>query len=238
MRRRDRPVIGILGGMGPEATVELMRRVIAATPAHNDSDHIHMIVDNNPTIPSRIAHLIERTGEDPAPSLARMAMGLEAAGASIIAMPCNTAHAYAAAIRAAVSIPMLDMIALTAERMIAMPLVQKRVGLLASTAVHLTGLYENALAPAGIEFVAPLRQEDLMAMIRAVKRGETGAKSRRVIASIAGELVADRIDLLLVACTELSILAEGQDLGAPVLDSLDVLARAIVTFGIGATQDT
>src|SRR5579872_2815690 len=89
------PIIGILGGMGPEATVDLMRRVIAATPARSDADHIHMIVDNNPKVPSRIAAIIETTGPDPAPELIRMAQSLERAGADALAMPCNTAHAYA-----------------------------------------------------------------------------------------------------------------------------------------------
>ena len=105
------PVIGIIGGMGPEATVDLMRRVIAATPAGDDGDHIHMIVDNNPKIPSRIATLIDGNGIDPAPELIRMARGLEAAGATVLAIPCNTAHAYADQIAASVAIPLLDMVA-------------------------------------------------------------------------------------------------------------------------------
>ncbi len=111
------PVVGVVGGMGPEATVELMRRVIRATPARDDADHIHMIVDNNPKVPSRIKALIEGTGEDPGPTLAAMARGLEAAGADFLVIPCNTAHHYLPVIRTAVSIPVLDMIALTLDRL-------------------------------------------------------------------------------------------------------------------------
>ena len=73
--------VGILGGMGPQATVLLMERLIAATPATDDADHIPLIVDQNPQVPSRIRHLIEGTGEDPAPTLAAMAGRLAAAGA-------------------------------------------------------------------------------------------------------------------------------------------------------------
>ena len=87
--------VGILGGMGPEATVLLMQKLIAAVPARDDADHIPLIVDHNPQVPSRIAHLIEGTGEDPGPVLAAMARRLEAAGAEALAMPCNTAHHYA-----------------------------------------------------------------------------------------------------------------------------------------------
>src|SRR5258707_1358760 len=88
-------VVGIIGGMGPEATVDLMRRVIAKTPADDDQDHVHLIVESNPKIPSRIAHLIDGTGTDPTPELIRIAVNLQRAGADALAIPCNTAHAYA-----------------------------------------------------------------------------------------------------------------------------------------------
>src|SRR5271163_5103637 len=125
--------VGIIGGMGPEATVDLMRRVIAKTPARDDQDHIHLIVESNPKIPSRIAHLIEGSGPDPTPELIRIAVNLQRAGADALAIPCNTAHAYADSIRRAVSIPLLDMVSLTVEKIAASG--RTRVGLLASTAV-------------------------------------------------------------------------------------------------------
>ena len=86
--------VGVIGGMGPEATVDLMTRVIGKTPAVNDQDHLRMLVDNNPKIPSRIAAIIEGTGESPVPVLTEMARGLEVQGASFLAIPCNTAHVY------------------------------------------------------------------------------------------------------------------------------------------------
>ncbi|MGY9013879.1 MAG: aspartate/glutamate racemase family protein, partial [Rhodospirillales bacterium] len=86
--------VGVIGGMGPEATVELMSRIIAKTPANDDVDHIHMIVDNDPKIPSRIKALLEGTGEDPGPYIANMARKLQTAGADFLVMPCNTAHLY------------------------------------------------------------------------------------------------------------------------------------------------
>jgi aspartate racemase len=223
------PIIGILGGMGPEATLDLMRRVVAATPAACDEDHIHMIVDNNPKVPSRIAAIIEKTGTDPAPELIRMAKGLEAAGASILAMPCNTAHAYAQKISASVSIPFLNMITLTAKRLSAMNLQHRRVGLLASRAVKIMGLYEKALAPYDISLIYPKQENRVMDIIMAVKKGE-GTSNRKALVQIADELKKEQIDLLLVACTELSILADSlQDV--PIIDALDVLAKEIVVFG-------
>src|SRR3954471_18406084 len=90
-----RPIIGILGGMGPEATIDLMRRVLLATPAMDDSDHVHLLVDSNPDVPSRIAALIDRTGQSPGPELVTMGLRLQSAGAEALAIACNTAHAYA-----------------------------------------------------------------------------------------------------------------------------------------------
>lgn len=224
-------IVGVIGGMGPEATVELMRRVIALTPARDDQDHVHLIVDNNPHIPSRIAHLIDRTGEDPTPELQRMARGLEAAGAQVLAMPCNTAHCYAPAIRAAVQVPLLHMVDLTVER-IAARRPHARVGLLASTAVIQARLYERAFEAVGCTLRAPAAQAEIMRLITGVKRGASGDAPRRAFADIAAALSAES-DVLLIACTELSILAAAVRVSVPVVDSLDVLSESIVVFARG-----
>ena len=82
-------IVGVIGGMGPEATVDFLRRIVAATPARDDADHIRVLVDNNPKIPSRLAALVDGTGEDPLPVLIAMAQGLERQGADFLTMPCN-----------------------------------------------------------------------------------------------------------------------------------------------------
>jgi aspartate racemase len=223
---REHRVVGIIGGMGPEATVELMRRVIAKTPAHGDEDHIHLIVESNPRIPSRIAHLIEHTGADPTPELVRIAINLQRAGADALAIPCNTAHAYAHSIRHAVDIPLLDMIQLTVDR-IGQHWPAARVGLLASTAVHNTNLYADALAAKGMGSVTPADQLQVMELIKAVKRGDTGVQTRAAFKRLTLEF-ASHADVLLVACSELSVIADA--ITSPFVDSVDVLADHIVQF--------
>ena len=218
-------VVGIIGGMGPEATVDLMRRVIAKTPVQGDEDHVHLIVESNPKIPSRIAHLIEGTGPDPTPDLIRIAANLQRAGADALAIPCNTAHAYADSIRRAVGIPLLDMVGLTVEEIAASG--HTRVGILASTAVHNTALYARAFTAHGITTSLPARQEEVMALIKAVKRGDTGIQVQAALGRIALHL-ADQADVILVGCSELSVIAAG--ITVPFVDSLDVLAQAIVKF--------
>jgi aspartate racemase len=219
-------VVGILGGMGPEATVDLMRRVISATPARDDVDHIHLLVDNNPKVPSRIAALIEGTGPDPTPTIIEMAKRLEVGGADVLAIACNTAHAYADQVRSAISIPLLDMVDLTLKHGL--------LGILASSAVVTLGLYHRGLSAHGVSLVTPAHQDGLMDIIRAVKRGDSGPRNREYFSNIAHDLMGDSIDMLLIACTELSVLADSLDQGFPTLDALEILAREIVFFGLGS----
>jgi len=220
------PVVGIIGGMGPAATVDLMSRLVERTPATDDVDHLHVIVESNPQIPSRIAHLIEGTGEDPTPELVRIARNLEQAGATLLAMPCNTAHFYAPAIQAAVQVPLLNMVDLTAKRL-AMEFPAATVGLLSSTAVHRTGVYHQALATAGLSLLLPADQEEVMDLIRQVKRGDTGEMVRSRFRVIALAL-RERCDVLLVACTELSVIADALQGAGALVDSQEVLVDAIL----------
>ena len=101
--------VGILGGMGPKATILLQERLMRAVPSVlDDADHVPLIIDMNPQVPSRISHIIEKKGLSPGPILAKMAKRLEIAGAQSVAMPCNTAHYYSQDITSAIKIPFID----------------------------------------------------------------------------------------------------------------------------------
>ena len=218
--------VGVIGGMGPEATVEFLRRVVMRTPARDDVDHLHILVDNNPKIPSRIAALIDGTGEDPAPVLRRMAQGLEAQGADFLVMPCNTAHHYLPAISGSVHIPMLDMVQLSIAKLAGGP---QRIGLLASPAVRMVGLYKARLEQAGLEALFPDAPHEarLLGVIKAVKAGRHGAGEQQDYIAVAQHLRQAGAEALLIACTELSVLAP-PELGLPVVDTLDVLVDATI----------
>ena len=221
--------VGVIGGMGPEATVEFMRRLIAAIPARDDSDHLHVIADNNPKIPSRIAAILEGGGEDPAPVLIATARKLEAMGADILTIPCNTAHYYHPAIAEAVGIPVLDMIGLAVERLDTLAPRPRRIGMLASPAVLRVGLFDMRLADAGYELI-PVDQDTedrLLEIIKAVKAGGASPAHRRTYEAIARKLKENGADAFLVACSELSLLP-APDIGSPVVDTLDVLVDATV----------
>ncbi|RVT82176.1 aspartate/glutamate racemase family protein [Rhodobacteraceae bacterium CCMM004] len=229
-----RPV-GILGGMGPEATILLQQRLMKATPARDDADHVPLLIDMNPQVPSRIAHLIEGTGTDPGPVLAAMARRLETAGAVALAMPCNTAHHYAPAIRAAVSVPFLDMIAASADTVAARTPKGAAIGVLASPATRRTGLFERALAARGRRALWPEDMDALLAAIREIKsQGPTDA-SRAALSRASGELTARGAALHLVGCSEFSLVAEAAS--TPRLDTVDVLVDAIDAAARGEVRN-
>ncbi len=217
--------VGILGGMGPEATILLMQKVMAAVAARDDADHIPLIVHQNPGVPSRIKRLIDGVGDDPGPVLAGMAQDLQAAGADALAMPCNTAHAYAPQIVAATPLPFLDMRSATVA---ALP--KGRIGMLASPAVRITGVFDAAFAAAGLVAVWPADEAPVLSLIRAVKAGNTGQVAAGALATLAAQ-AARHSDHLLVACTELSLLTGA--IRQPYTDSLECLVTAIVAFARG-----
>ena len=224
-------VVGILGGMGPEATIDLMNRVIKATPAEDDIDHIRMVVDNNPKVPSRIKALIEGNGPSPGPCLQEMARKLEAWGVDFLAMPCNTAHFYHQEIQNAVSIPVLDMISLTADAIVSAGKDIKTVGLIASTAVINLKIYKEALAAKNISLMAPgiECQDPLMSAIKTIKTCRYGSREIKATQETARSLVQNGAQALLVACTELSILSGDIKAQVPIIDSSQVLAQAIIS---------
>ena len=220
--------VGIIGGMGPEATVLLMQKVLHAVDAKDDADHIPLIVHQNPAVPSRIKRLIDGAGDDPGPVLAQMARDLAAAGADALAMPCNTAHAYASQIITATPLPFLDMRTASIDHMRRILPSGARVGMLASPAVRMAHVFDAPFATSGLRPVFLADETALLALIRRVKSGDTGVGAHAEMARISRKL-ATQSDHLLIACTELSLLTNAMD-ALEWTDSLDCLTSSIADF--------
>ena len=217
-------ILGVIGGMGPAATVAFLARVQALTPAEGDADHIRVVMDLNPQVPDRNT----RPGEAEV-VLGRMAEGLAAAGAEVIAMPCNTAHAQAGAIRAACeakSLRFIDMIAATADAAAASG--AKRIGVLATPGGE--GLYTEALAARGVDTVLleGADREAFMGLVYGVKRGDVGETARAGMSRLAQALADAGAHGLIAGCTEVPLLLSAEDAAIPLTDSAEVLAQACV----------
>jgi len=224
--------VGIIGGMGPDATLELMRRVMDATPAQDDPDHIRMLVDNNPKIPSRLKAILDNSGDNPGPVIAKMAKGLEQAGADFLVMPCNTVHYYLDYVEQAVEIPVWNLIRLSLSY-IHEHYPVKRVGILASTASQQINLFGPVLEEFGLEAVYPdqATQALVMQVIMAVKAGQL---SDALVDEYNHQIAQmPDVELYLLGCSELSVARKRHHQQVPVVDALQVLAEAIVAECIG-----
>jgi aspartate racemase len=223
--------VGILGGMGPMATVEFFRRLVAATPAETDQEHLHVLIDNDPRVPNRTDAILRR-GLNPAPRLQAMARGLEKAGVDLLVMPCNTAHVHIEEIRASVSIPVLDMI-----REAVATVGQAAVGLLATDGTIRARLYQEACETRGIRLVAPdsVDQGLVMGAIERIKRGVSPRHIERDLEPIVRRLEGEGAEAIIAGCTEIS-LVPGDAMSILWIDALDRLVEATLRdawMGVG-----
>lgn len=224
------PIVGILGGMGPAATADLYTKIIAATSAERDQDHLHVVIWADPTVPDRSTALLHG-GEDPTPWLRRGAKKLAEIGASFIAVPCNTAHAFLPRIATDIPVPFLHMMEETATAIeVAHPTIE-RVGLLATSGTVAAGLYQEWFARHHIEVIVPdddTQTRCVMRAIRYVKAAQTGQEVTALVREAAQYLINYGAEAVITGCTELPLVFRDGDAPVPVIDPTTVLAASIV----------
>ena len=229
--REKNLVAGVIGGLGPAATIDFLRRVLELTPAETEQDHIRLLVDQNPRVPNRQQAILEN-GSSPGPALADMAAGLERAGADFLVMPCNTAHAFARDITHAVSIPLVSIVDSTLESVTADV---RTIGVLETPACRKAELYDNALNAAGRACIR-LEASDcdvLMEVAYAVKRGDYGSVQKAAARQLAESLVARGAGAIIVACNELPLVLNDKDVSVPLIVTTDALARKTIALARG-----
>ena len=225
-------IVGILGGMGPEATVLLMQKVINSVDAKDDGHHIPMVVHQNTQVPSRILRILESKGEDPSLILQRMALDLQNLQCDFLAMPCNTAHYYHSTIAKTVRIPLLNMIELSVQQLSQGDL--KKIGILASPAVKAVGVFDKSFEKRGLKFQFSINDSNMLNMIKDIKRGKVGPSVIDAFSFESSQLLNAGCDALLIACTELSLLRKYLPPSVVCVDSLDSLTEKIVSLAIDA----
>jgi len=233
----NQKVIGVLGGLGPWATLDLFEKILRLTPAQTDQDHLRIVIDNNPKIPDRSPAILGE-GDDPTPALVATAQNLERAGADFLVIPCNTAHYFFDRIQSAVSIPVLHI--MTEVAAVARQEVPgaRIVGVLATAATMTSRLYHEACAREGIDVIGPdqVGQKTVNRAIYGVKAGRTGPDATQALVRVAEGLVAQGAQALVLGCTELPFVLKPHDLRVPLLDSNLILARAAVRLATGAPE--
>ena len=225
---------GVMGGMGPDATVDFMAKVIALTDSGRDQDHVHMLVEQDPTVPNRQEAI--NSGVDlVSPHLAQMAQRLESGGADFLVMVCNTAHVFLDEVRASTSIPFISIIDESIAEIDRICSSARSVGIMATDGCIDTNIYQEAIKESGRTALVPDAENltKLMQLIHAIKAGDQSDDMRMGMESVARALVDDGAEVLIAGCTEIPIVFDGIDFDVPVVASTDVLARRTVEFATG-----
>lgn len=222
--------VGVIGGVGPMATVYYMQRVIEMTKAGCDQEHINMLVFNDCDIPDRTAFITEKSPDNPLPVMVEDAKRLEAAGCEFVVIPCNTAHYFYDELEQAVEIPVVNIVEETIRYAKARVQDLSCVGIMATTGTIVTGTYQKYAERAGLSFAVPDEDEQDLLM-RIIYDGVKAGKPvpRADFDRVANHLRAKGAQCLILGCTELSVLKRDLPINDPdVLDSIDVLASETV----------
>jgi aspartate racemase len=224
--------IGILGGMGPEATALFFELVVRNTLARRDQDHVPVIVCDLPQVPDRTAAIL-RGGPSPVPALARGLKVLRRAGAGFAVMPCISAHYFYPALAARSPLPIVHLIEETAAAVRKLRLRVTKVGLLATTGTVRSRIVHDVFEAAGIDVLAPAPpgQERLMEAIYGpcgIKAGVTSGLPRAAVLGLARGLVRAGAEAVIAGCTEIPLVLRSGDLAVPLIDPMVIGARACV----------
>jgi aspartate racemase len=223
-------ILGIFGGMGPEATANMYQLIVQLTPAAKDQEHIPTLIYSFPQVPDRTS-AIQSGDPSIVPYLVEGVTRLRRAGASFIIIPCNTAHYYYDDMQSAIDIPILHMIRETA-RYVAQRYPQcRRIGLLATSGTIRSGLYEKEFAADGRQTIVPDEAVEtgyVMKAIMNIKAGTGKKESEDLLAAAAAHLEARGAEVLVLGCTEIPLAFNPGRAGVPVVNATRVLAEAAI----------
>ena len=230
-------LVGIIGGMGPEATVDFMLQILQVTPATTDQDHVRMVVENNPRIPSRQAAM-RGEGESPGPAIAAIAARLEAMGAEFLVMPCNLAHAWQGDIEAAIDIPFISIVDESVRSALQRSGDDSAIGLMTTPGCFTAGLYQQALAEAGRPVITQTPEElaEAMSLVEQIKSGNQSQEIASGLLALANKLVDRGAKVLIAACTEFPLVLDESMFDVAFVSSTDVLARKAVAIALGKDE--
>lgn len=226
-------LLGVLGGMGPLATIDFLHKLMAATTATMDQDHVPVVTASIPQVPDRTA-AFRGDGASPLPAMIESGQRLIDAGASLIVVPCNTAHLWYEPLRDALAIPMIHIVDAALEDAIAVVGPGGHTGLLATDATTASGLYVNRKSPQGhaLQWLLPTASEMIelvMPGISAVKSGDT-KRGEALLAQAAAALGKRGAAAVVLGCTEIPVVLNSMNAPVPVIDATQSLARRSVAW--------
>jgi len=230
----NKKTIGILGGLGPEATALFFHEIIRKTPAEKDQEHIKIVIYNNPEVPDRTDAIVNNL-ESPLDKICEGLIFLRDANVDFITIPCVTSHYYFEEIRNSVDIPVLNIVQETFNFIKREYPLVKNVGILATRGTYQGHVFENIFVPQHVSVIVP-GEESQKCIMNAVygkegiKAGNTTGAPKDSIVKIANELTGNGAEVIIGGCTEIPIVVSNGDLKVPFINTLSVLAEAAVSL--------
>ena len=223
-------VLGVIGGMGPLATVKLFDKIVQYTDAKCDQEHLRIIIDNNTFIPDRSAYILA-DGEDPRGQLINSATLLQKSGAEYLIMPCNTAHYFLDDIVKNTDIPFLNMIEETARYIKVNHEGTIKIGLLATEGTHKAMVYDNVFSKYGLTVISPSEENRryIMDLIYNIKKG-IKQENLEGFYKVIEEMESQDVNLFILGCTELSVALDLYNFKGSYIDAMDILAKKAIEF--------
>ena len=225
--------IGILGGMGPEATLYFYDRIIKKTRASSDQDHIPVIIYSDPRVPPRTDAILG-TGPSPVPFLLEGAKMLILAGADFLVLPCITAHYFWPEVSPLLEFPFVHLIEESVSWAASRLPKGAKVGLVASSGTVTSGLFHKAFTEKGMDILTPLEEEQAAVMgcifgDRGIKAGFREGESREGIIRTARTLISRGAQAIIAGCTEVPLVLRPEDIPVPLIEPMEIGAGRCIT---------
>ena len=239
--KMSKQVIATVGGMGPEATIDLFTKIVKGSKVKRDQDHLRIVIDNNPQIPDRTL-AIKGKGPSPLPRLTQSAKMLGRAGANFILIPCITAHHFFGPLQRRIKTPILHILDETLDYIQTQLEEVHKIGIIATTGTVQAGLFQKIFANSNIELIFPVPETQKKYVMEAIY-GKRGIKtigpsenSKRLVLKASKELMRRGAQVIIAGCTEIPLVLKEGDLPIRILDPLSILAKAAIKEAGGKTK--
>ena len=223
--------LGIIGGMGPLATVKLFEMIVLMTRANSDQEHIRILIDNNTSVPDRTIYILNMVGDDPRIELKKSAQNLEKAGADFLVMPCNTAHYFYDEITQEIGIPFINMIEETAIYVKDNYKSIDKIGLLATEGTIKARVYDDIFNKYGIEVLKPSKETQayVTELIYNIKE-DIAQESLDGFYKAMDDLKSQGVGVFVAGCTEISVAIDLYRLEGNIIDAMKILAISAINY--------
>ena len=223
--------LGVIGGLGPMATAYFLQLLTQMTDADTDQNHIEVLIYSRPQIPDRTRYILGKSEDSPVPDMVDTGVALAAQGADLLTIPCVTAHYFQKELETAIGIPIINAIEETAEYLQQRGC--KRVGIMATDGTIESGIFQRTLEEYGMQVIIPCQEEQAKVMHLIYDNVKAGKPLEYALfQDVAETLFAQGAEVILLGCTELSLIKKDFTLSEGFLDVMEVLARkAVISCG-------